>query len=315
MDKKALIVGLKGFFITKNEKIFLKKNKPWGVILFSRNVKNLNQLKQLVKNIKKTFNDDNYPILIDQEGGAVSRLNNIINLNHFSQEFFGKLYSSNKSNFDFYYKSYLNGLSNLLKDIGININTIPVLDIKKKYTHKIIGSRSYSSNPFIVSKLGKICVDIFNKNKIATVIKHIPGHGSAKVDSHIETPVVKNNKENLIKNDFMPFKNSKSFFAMTGHIIYNAYDKNNTATHSKIVIKEVIRKNMNFRGIIISDDISMKSLKYDLELNAIKAINSGCNLILHCNGNLKEMWILAKKISQIDNFTRRKTSEFYNFLG
>ena len=102
---------------------------------------------------------------------------------------------------------------------------------------------------------------------------------------------------------------------MTGHVIYNAYDKNNTATHSKIVIKEVIRKKINFKGILISDDISMKSLKYNIEKNALKALESGCNLVLHCNGKIKEMNRLARVVPKIDNFTEKKTSQFYKFLG
>ena len=126
-------------------------------------------------------------------------------------------------------------------------------------------------------------------NKIATVIKHIPGHGLSKKDSHLHTPIVRAKKKELLSKDFLPFKKQKSLFSMTAHIIYSAFDKNNTATHSRVVIKKIIRNNINYKGIIISDDISMKALKYKIEENAIKAINSGCNLVLHCNANLEEM--------------------------
>ena len=315
MNNKALIVGIKGLKLTKNEEIFLKKNRPWGVILFTRNIKNLAQLKLLIDSIKKTINNKNYPILIDVEGGRVSRLNKIIDLSLFSQNFFEKLYLTNKKLFLIYYKIYIDTISNIFKDVGININTVPVLDVRRINAHKIIGNRSFSTNAKNVTILGNICINLFNKNKIATVIKHIPGHGLSKNDSHHETPVINAKKSELKKIDFLPFKNCNSIFAMTAHNIYKSYDKENTATHSKIIIKTVIRNYIKFKGILISDDISMKSLKFNLEENAIKALEAGCNLILHCNGNISQMNKLAKIIPKIDKITQKKTSHFYNFIG
>ena len=133
-------------------------------------------------------------------------------------------------------------------------------------------------------------------------------------DSHYKTPITNLNKKDLIKKDFKTFKNSESLFAMTAHIIYSAYDSKNTATHSKIVIKKVIRKHINFNGLLISDDISMKSLTKNIEKNAILALKAGCNLVLHCNANLSEMKKLSKVVPKIDSFTQKKTSHFYKFL-
>ena len=248
------------------------------------------------------------------EGGKVSRLNKIMDFSNFSQYYFGQLYNKNKKNFNNYYKIYVSTVSSILRRVGININTVPVLDIRRKKSHNIIGSRSFSENPLNVSKLGNICIKLFNENKIATVIKHIPGHGLSKCDSHKKTPMIKVKKRELIKNDFIPFKSCKSIFAMTAHAVYSAYDPNNTATHSKIIISKIIRNHMNFRGILISDDISMKALKYRLEKNAINAIQAGCNVVLHCNGRIKEMHRLVKVVPNIDNFTQKKTSQFYKFL-
>ena len=315
MNRKAIIFGIKGTRLTYAEKKFLKSEKPWGIILFSRNIKDLSQITKLVKTIKKTFNDNNYPILIDQEGGRVSRLNKIINLSIFSQKRLGDFYHNDKKNFNFFYSQYINKISFILKSIGININTAPVLDVYRKSSNKVIGDRSFSSNPHTVSKLGKLCIQLYEKNKIATVIKHIPGHGLSKVDTHHKISKISKKKNELIHKDFVPFKNNKSLFAMTAHIIYQKFDSTNVCTHSKIMIKKIIRKHLNFNGIIISDDISMKSLKYDLKNNAKKALESGCNLVLHCNGNIKEMLKLAKIIPTIDKFTQKKTSQFYDFLG
>ena len=315
MNRKAIIFGIKGYRLTNKEKKFFKKVKPWGVILFSRNIKDISQLKILVDDVKKTLRDKKYPVLIDQEGGTVSRLNKIINLSFFSQYFFGKLYDKDKKLFYKVYKIYIDKVCDILKRVGININTVPVLDVIRKKSHTVIGSRSFSKNHINVSMLGKICINLYKKNKIATVMKHIPGHGMAKSDSHYKTPIIKTNKKELVKKDFKPFKACNSLFAMTAHAVYTKYDFDNTATHSKIIINKVIRRHIKFKGLLISDDISMKSLKYKLEENAIKALQAGCNLVLHCNGNIREMSKLAKVIPKIDNFTQKKTSHFYKFLG
>ena len=307
MNRKAIIFGIKGTKLTIKEKRLFKKIKPWGIILFSRNVESITQLQKLTN--KK------YPILVDQEGGSVCRLNKIIDLSLFSNNYFGKLFKKDKKLFIHYYKIYIDALSEIFKKTGININTAPVLDVRTTFGHVVIGNRSFSYNPYTVSKLGKMMINFFNMNKVGTVIKHIPGHGKALKDSHLELSVINSKKKDLKKKDFLPFKLSNSFFAMTAHIIYKSYDSINTATHSKKIINEVIRNHIGFKGILISDDISMKALKFDIKTNSIKALNAGCNLILHCNGKIKEMNQLAKIIPKIDNFTQKKTSDFYKFLG
>ena len=315
MKRKAAIIGISSTKLKKSERYILKKFKPWGVILFSRNIKNLIQLKSLIKDIKNTVKDKKYPILIDQEGGTVSRLNKIIDLSLFTQSHFGNLYKKERKSFFNYYKIYIDVVCEILNKVGININTVPVLDVRRNFSHKIIGSRSFSSDPKTVSLLGNLCINLFNKKKIATVIKHIPGHGLSRYDSHFTTPIIKSSKSRLIKNDFKPFKKCKSLFAMTAHVIYDIYDPYFTATHSKIVIKNVIRKQIGFKGLLISDDISMKALKYGLKENAINSLKAGCNLIMHCNGKLDETRKLLNFLPTIDRFTQKKTSDFYNFLG
>ena len=190
MNRKAIIFGIKGYQLTNKEKNLFKKTKPWGIILFSRNIKNVPQLKILVDDIKKILDDKQYPTLIDQEGGKVSRLNKIIDLSFFSQYSFGKLYNENKKLFYIVYKIYIDKVCGIFKKVGININTAPVLDIRRK-TPNFIGNRSFSQNSESVSKLGKLCVDLYQKNKIATVVKHIHGHGMTKHDSHYKTPIIK----------------------------------------------------------------------------------------------------------------------------
>ena len=198
--------------------------------------------------------------------------------------------------------------------IGANINTLPVLDLRLKGSSSIIGDRSFSKDPKIVSKIGDICIKNFHSNQIGTVIKHIPGHGLAKVDSHKLTPSVNKNLKYLLKNDFSSFKKKSSFFAMTAHIIYTNIDNSNTATHSKKMIK-IIRNNIKFNNLIMSDDISMKSLKGSIKENTIKAFAAGCDLVLHCNANYKEMYDVAIHSPLISKFIIKKTSQFYKIIS
>ena len=312
-NRRAFIVGLKSTEISSKEQLFLKKYKPWGVILFTRNIKNLNQTKKLTSKIRNIFDDKKYPIMIDQEGGRVSRLENIISFKNLTSDFFGKKYVKNKKDFDIYFKIFIDKTSYLLKELGININSVPVLDLRISGSSKIIGDRSFSRDPNIVSKIGDICIKAYKENSIGTIIKHIPGHGLAKVDSHFSTPYINKSLQYLLKNDFKAFKNKNSFFAMTGHLIFNQIDKDNTVTHSRKMI-DIIRKKVGFRNLLISDDLSMKSLKKGLKINTIDAFKAGCNLALHCNGKLKEMEIVGKNSPLVSKFIIKKTSQFYNIL-
>ena len=313
-NRRSFIVGIKSTKLNNKEKIFLRKFKPWGVILFTRNIKNINQTFKLTSSIRKIFNDKNYPILIDQEGGRVNRLRNIISFDNLTSEFFGQLYVKNYKEFEIYYRLFIDKTSYLLKLIGVNLNTSPVLDLRVKGASNIIGDRSFSKDPKIVSKIGDYCINFFHKNKIGTVIKHIPGHGLASVDSHNFTPLINKDNKYLTKNDFKSFKNKKTLFAMTAHIIFKKIDEKNPVTHSKKLIK-LIRNKIGFRNILISDDLSMKSLKGNLKENAFKAFNAGCNLVLHCNGNLKEMEIVGKESPIINQFIYKKTSQFYKIIS
>ena len=313
-SRRSFITGIKSITLSDQEKKFLLQYKPWGVILFSRNIESLKQTKKLTDQIKKIFKDKNYPILIDQEGGRVNRLKKIFNTDSLTGELFGELYLKDKKKFYTFYNICIDQTSFLLKSIGVNINTLPVLDLRSKGSSSIIGDRSFSENPKIVSKLGDICINKFHLNKIGTVIKHIPGHGLAKVDSHKLTPSVKKNLNYLMKNDFSAFKNKSSLFAMTAHIIYANIDKFNTVTHSKTLI-ELIRNNIKFKNLIMSDDISMKSLKRSIKENTLRAFNAGCDLVLHCNANYKEMNEVAINSPLISRFIIKKTSQFYKIIS
>ena len=315
MKKKAIIISLNGFYLTSREKTLLKKERPWGIILFKRNIKSIKQVKKLTSNIRHILKDSRYPILIDEEGGNVSRLVKLIDNKIFSQKFFGDIYLKDKKISIRLYENYISSINLILKEMGININTVPVLDMLSRNTHQIIGNRSYSNQKEIIKKLGHACVSTNKKDKILSVAKHIPGHGRSKSDSHFTLPIIRETYKNLISSDFECFMNIKSHFAMTAHILYEKIDKFNCVTHSKKIIKEIIRKKIKFKGLIISDDISMKALKYDLVQNAIKSLEAGCNIVLYCAGKTYQSEKLLRKIPNIDKFTQKKTSELYKFLS
>ena len=313
MKSKALIVSLKGTKLLRMEKILLSKEKPWGIILFKRNLKSYNQIKKLTAHIRKLTKNKHFPVLIDEEGSNVTRLSKIISHN-ISANFFGNLYEINRIFCFKILKHYIFSLSKFLTELGININTIPVLDVLRNRTSKVIGNRSFSKNKKIVKDLGNFTIKNLHLNKVAAVIKHIPGHGAAKTDSHKSMPKVLLQPKKLKQIDFYPFKLSKAKLAMTAHILYTKIDKNSVATHSNKIIKNIIRKKLNFKGILISDDISMKALKYDLVTNAKKSLEAGCNLVLYCAGKTNDNFKLIQSLPYIDKFTSKKTSEFFNFL-
>ena len=316
MKTHAIIFGVDSFKLNLNEITFFKKYKPWGIILFSRNIKNLEQVKNLTTSIKDLFKDKNFPILIDQEGGMVNRFKNIINLENYNAKYFGDIYNNDPkfySKFDKFLKINIS----ILKYCGININTVPVLDLFNADKKNVIGNRSFSKNYKIVVKLSKYLIKSYKKSGLETVIKHIPGHGCTSIDSHFALPQVNLSLDYLKNNDFRTFKKVNSYLAMTAHILYKNIDPTRCATQSKKIINDIIRKYLSFRGILMSDDICMKALSGSMLKNAKLTLDAGCNVLLHCNGNLDQMKKLSLIVPEIDNFTNKLTKKikanFYKF--
>lgn len=316
MKTHAIIFGIDSFKLNLNEITFFKKYKPWGIILFSRNIKNLEQVKNLTTSIKDLFKDKNFPILIDQEGGMVNRFKNIINLENYNAKYFGDIYNNDPkfySKFDKFLKINIS----ILKYCGININTVPVLDLLNADKKNVIGNRSFSKNYKIVVKLSKYLIKSYKKSGLETVIKHIPGHGCTSIDSHFALPQVNLSLDYLKNNDFRTFKKVNSYLAMTAHILYKNIDPTRCATQSKKIINDIIRKYLSFRGILMSDDICMKALSGSMLKNAKLTLDAGCNVLLHCNGNLDQMKKLSLIVPEIDNFTNKLTKKikanFYKF--
>ena len=307
-----IIFGVKSYKLKKKEKNFFQESNPLGFILFERNCKNYKQTKLLIKDLKKTTSHKYTMIMIDQEGGRVARLKNPNWKSYPSAEYFGIKAKKNLSVAKkLIFKNSIE-IAKDLKKLGINMNCAPVLDVKYDFTNNVIGDRSFSSNPRIVSELGKSFCNGLKKIGIIPIVKHIPGHGPSSKDSHKTTPNVDLDLISLNKKDFLPFKKlNKEPAAMIAHIVYNKIDKE-IACCSKEIIKKIIRKKIGFKGLLISDDINMKALKGTIK-NKVKAIlKSGCEIILHCNANIKEMMQIYSSIPLIKNETLKKVSKLNN---
>ena len=295
-----LIIGIEGTALNANESNFLSDYNPWGVILFQRNCIDYKKTLTLINNIKSKTHE-NIPILIDQEGGRVSRLNYKEFPRTLSAKLFGDIFTKDKNLALRALTLNTNLIAASLKDMGININTVPVLDIPSQNESGVIGDRAYSNNKDTISKMGKIVLNENSSNGVGSVIKHIPGHGRATVDSHLGLPIITDEKFLLESDDFVPFEAlNNAPLAMTAHALYQKFDENNVATLSEIMIKKIIRNNIGFKGTLITDDISMKALSGNVATNSFLALQAGCDLVLHCNGNFNEVCQIAEKISVLN---------------
>jgi beta-N-acetylhexosaminidase len=301
LKSSAVIFGLSGKEITAEERVFFSKVNPLGFILFARNIDNPEQVKKLVSDLKAIVGWE-CPILIDQEGGRVARLKPPHWRNSPAMRGFAKIAAEDnieKAEEGVYLNYRLIGQE--LYELGINVDCAPVCDILFDGAHDIVGDRSFGGDVDIVSRLARKTAEGLLDSSVLPIIKHIPGHGRAKSDSHKELPVVDSPLDELLESDFKVFKNLKDMpWAMTAHILYTAIDDKKPATLSKKVIS-IIRENIGFNGVLISDDLSMEALQGSFADRTKGAIAAGCDVVLHCNGKMEEMSEIAENIFEIDN--------------
>jgi beta-N-acetylhexosaminidase len=285
---KPVIYGLLGTTLSDEEKYFFSKNGGVGFILFARNIVDREQVKNLTKSLRDLMEGE-VLILIDQEGGRVQRMKDPHWKCYPTGEFFADIYKTNVEEAKTALFKNFQDIATDLMEVGINVNCAPVLDILTEKTHQVIGNRAYGKTPEQVSVLGrKVCEGLLSKG-VYPVVKHIPGHGRGTSDSHLELPVVDCSIDELRATDFVPFKNlNDQKFAMTAHILYSAIDKKNCATVSKTAI-DLIRNEIGFKNILMSDDVSMKALKGTFAEKTKSILEAGCDLVLHCNGVMDEM--------------------------
>lgn len=302
---KPVIYGIANLALSDPEKYFFENSGAIGFILFGRNIRDKEQVKALTSSLKELM-DGEVLILIDQEGGRVQRLKGDGWNDYPPAKHFADLYLKNK---DHAKKLCYENFSHIAKDLaelGINVDCAPVLDILTPETHKVIGDRAFGDNAQQVIDLAKQVCDAFLDNKIYPVIKHIPGHGRGTCDSHLELPKVCTSLKELENSDFLPFAELKDQkLAMTAHILYQAIDDKLPATISRKTI-DVIRHQIGFKNILMSDDISMQALKGDVASRSSAALKAGCDLILHCNGKMDEMQAIDEILPGIGDALLKK---------
>lgn len=275
---KRAVLGISSLELTKEEISLFKEHQPFGIILFKRNCKNEDQLKSLTASIKDILPESK--IFIDQEGGRVARLKKP----NFKEFPAADSLSSKEEVYDNYFI-----MGQYLHSLGIDINCAPVADIFYSFAHKVIGDRSFGENVDQVVKFANAATQGLIDSGIAPIIKHIPGHGRALVDSHLKLPIVDTDLKTLEATDFAVFKALNDLpMAMTAHVIYNALDPEAPVTTSKKSI-DYIRKEIGFKGLLISDAIEMKALEGNFASLSKQVLTAGCDLVLHCTGEINEM--------------------------
>ncbi|MBU4530715.1 MAG: beta-N-acetylhexosaminidase [Hoeflea sp.] len=293
-ESKAVIFGCAGPELTSDEAAFFAEHRPWGFILFGRNIVSLSQVADLTASLRDCIGRPDAPVLIDQEGGRVQRFKPPLVPQYPSGADLGALYQVNPEAGlrATWIMSRLHAFD--LYSLGITVDCLPVLDVPAPGGHEVIGSRAYGITPDVVAALGAAACEGLKAGGLLPVIKHIPGHGRAGADTHFELPRVDASWAELSLRDFAPFKAlSGEAMAMSAHVVYSAIDPEHPATTSRRVIDEVIRAEIGFDGLLMSDDVSMNALSGDFAVRAGAIFAAGCDVTLHCNGNRAEMEAVA----------------------
>ncbi len=287
---KAVILGCSGTSLTDEEDTFFREHKPWGFILFARNIADAEQVRALTDALRTCSGQNQVPIFLDQEGGRVQRLRPPLAPNYPPASAIGELFQRDpKRGVRAAWLSSRLHAFDLLK-LGINADCLPVLDVPVPGAHDVIGDRAYGTEPGIVADLGQAAIDGLLAGGVLPVMKHIPGHGRATADTHLALPTVDACLEELRQRDFAPFKAVRNVdMAMTAHVIYSALDTEFPATTSQTIIEQIIRSEIGFDGLLMSDDVSMKALSGDFASRSRAIIAAGCDVVLHCNGVMVEM--------------------------
>lgn len=302
-----VIFGAAGLRLSNSETAFFAETKPCGFILFKRNIETPDQVRALVSEMKAAADNPNALILIDQEGGRVARLRPPHWREYPKGAQYGALWRVDPDLAG--EAAYLGArlIADDLAALGLNVDCLPVLDVPVPGSHTVIGDRAYGQEPGVVMALGRAASQGLLDGGVLPIIKHIPGHGRAMADSHHALPVVKASRYQLDHHDFPPFRALGDMpLAMTAHVVFSAIDAENPATTSKIVIDEVIRRQMGFDGLLMCDDLSMKALGGDFGSRREAALAAGCDVVLHCNGDQSEMDAIADGLTGLVGDAKRR---------
>jgi beta-N-acetylhexosaminidase len=275
--------------------------KPWGLILFKRNIVDRAQVSALVSHFRELVGRADAPVLIDQEGGRVQRMGPPEWLAYPAGRRYGELYATNPLEGLNAARLVSRLMAQDLHEVGINVDCVPLLDVPQPDGHDVIGDRAYGTGGETIMLMARAIASGMMEGGVLPVIKHIPGHGRATVDSHLNLPVVRTSADVLRQVDFPPFAALADLpMAMTAHVVYTAFDTDAPATLSKTLIEDVIRREIQFDGLLMSDDLSMKALTGSMSEKVQMARQAGVDMMLHCNGELTEMREVAKASGKLE---------------
>ncbi len=303
---KPVIFGLAGLTIAPDERAFFAESVPAGYILFGRNIDNREQLRALTDDLRALHGDDRLPILIDQEGGRVSRMKPPHWLSFPPGAAFDRLYDIAPASAIEAARINAEALALDLAEVGITVDCLPLLDVAIPGGTPAIGDRALGQEPMRVAALGRAVLDGLKRGGVLGTIKHMPGHGRAMVDSHMELPRVTASDDEL-EQDIAPFRAlSTAEIGMTGHILFEAWDAERCATLSPTIIETVIRQRIGFDGLLLSDDLDMKALAGEVPDRAARAVAAGCDIALNCWARMDEMIGIADALPEISDAARAR---------
>ncbi len=299
-SSKAFITGVAGPALTPDERAFLCSERPWGFILFKRNIQHKSQAADLVAEMRHVIGRNDAPVLIDQEGGRVQRLQPPDWPAYPAGAIFGRIFESDAAKGLRAARLGAQLIAADLTEIGIDVDCLPIADVPVPGADNVIGDRAYGTSPAIVSAIGRAVADGLGDGGVLPVLKHIPGHGRAMVDSHHQLPVVEAPREDLETIDFAAFRALADLpMAMSAHVIFSAYDPTRPATTSATIIAQVIRGLIGFDGLLMGDDVSMNALDGTIAQRSRATIAAGCDIVLACNGKLDEMRAVAENVPEL----------------
>ena len=307
MNSRAFITGVSGLELSAEEREFIRTERPWGFILFKRNIDTPEQVTNLVREMRNSMGSPDAPVLIDQEGGRVQRFGPPHWPVYPAGAAFGALYDIEPELGLAAARLSARLMAADLIDLGVTVDCLPLADVPVAGADAVIGNRAYGTEPRKVAAIARAVTEGLEQGGVLPVLKHIPGHGRATADTHFRLPEVDTPKAELERTDFAAFQPLADLpLAMTAHVVFSALDPVHPATTSATIIEQVIRGVIGFQGLLMSDDVSMNALSGSIAERTRAIVTAGCDMVLHCNGNLDEMRAVARETPELSGMAQER---------
>jgi beta-N-acetylhexosaminidase len=309
MGARAFIAGIAGTILTDRERAFLREAQPWGLIVFKRNITTPEQVRRLTDSFREAVGRADAPVLVDQEGGRVQRLGPPHWPAYPPGADYSRLYDRDRQAGLAAAKLGARLIAGDLAAVGIDVDCWPLADVPVARANAVIGERAFGTSPDKVAAIAGAVAEGLREGGVLPVVKHIPGHGRAVVDSHHDLPIITADRATLEASDFRAFRALAGLpLAMTAHVVFTAVDPVTPATTSVTIVREVIRGSIGFDGLLMTDDISMEALTGDMRARSRASVAAGCDVVLHCNGRFDEMCAVAEAVPELAGAAERRAA-------